>query len=71
MLGRLALAQSDVERCKIRLDWSERMNAKGYAPKSQVTSDHYTLSVNMVSLARQKTAFELFFRYQAPKNLRA
>jgi HlyD family secretion protein len=70
MLGKLALAESDLERAKIRTDWSERMNAKGYAPKSQVASDRYTQSVNMVSLARQKTAYELFFRYQAPKNLR-
>jgi len=70
MQGKLALAESDLERSGIRLAWTKRMNDKGYAPKSQVTSDLYTQSVNRVSLARQKTAFDLFFRYQAPKNLR-
>lgn len=70
MLGKLALAESDLERSGIRLAWTKRMNDKGYAPKSQVASDQYALSVNRVSLARQKTAFDLFFRYQAPKNLR-
>lgn len=67
MKGKLALAQSDMERANIRLAWSKRMADKGYASKSQVASDQYAQSVAAIALARQKTAYEIFFRYQAPK----
>jgi HlyD family secretion protein len=70
MLGKLALAQSDLDRSEIRVSWTKRMYTKGYVPKSQLTSDQYTHSVNLVNLAKQRTAHELFFRFQAPKVLR-
>jgi HlyD family secretion protein len=70
MLGKLALAEADLERANVRLAWTKRMNGKGYAPKSQVATDQYTQSVSLVSLTRQKTAYDLFFRYQAPRALR-
>ena len=69
-LGKLALAQSDVERAAIRLEWTRRMHDKGYAPKAQLTGDQYTHSVNLVNLAKQRTAHEIYFRYQAPKALK-
>jgi len=70
MLGRLALAQSDLDRATIRLNWSKRMFQKGYVPKAQLTSDEYTQSACLVNLARQRTAHEIYFRYEAPKTLR-
>ena len=37
--GKILLARSDLERAIDRLNWSRRMNKKGYIPAAVVTSD--------------------------------
>ena len=37
--GKILLARSDLERAIDRLNWSRRMNEKGYVPAAIVTSD--------------------------------
>jgi HlyD family secretion protein len=68
MEGQLALARSDVERASDRVDWTQRMNDKGYASVSQVTSDKHTLTSVLLTLERQQSAFNLFQRFTAPKD---
>src|SRR5262249_22071769 len=39
MMGRIALADSEVKAASDRLAWSERMATKGYASRAQVAND--------------------------------
>lgn len=66
----LALARSDEMRCKDRLEWAERMLAKGYVPKSQVATEKQNYARALFTVAQETGGRRLFERFTAPKALR-
>jgi len=70
MEGAIALADSDLSRATQRLDWTKRMNDKGYASFAQVMSDKDTVSRTNYGLKRQVAALNLFKRFTEPKTIK-
>lgn len=64
-----ALAESELNRVKDRLDWTLRMSDKGYASKSQVVGERQNYDRALFTLQQQTGARELFERYTAPRRL--
>lgn len=67
----IALAESEEMRTKDRLDWTLRMEEKGYAPKSQVATEKQNYAKALFAVAQEKGALKVFEQYVAPKELRA
>lgn len=67
----IALAESEEMRTKDRLDWTLRMEEKGYAPKSQVATEKQNYAKALFDVAQEKGALKVFEQYVAPKELRA
>jgi len=57
-------------RTKDRLDWTLRMEEKGYAPKSQVATEKQNYAKALFAVAQEKGALKVFEQYVAPKALR-
>jgi len=70
MEGAIALARSDLSRADMRLEWTKRMNDKGYASVAQIASDQDTVSRSEIALKRQLAALELFKRFTEPKTIK-
>ena len=68
--GKIFLARSDLERAIDRLNWSRRMNQKGYIPAAVVTSDKFRMDQTAVALREQESAYEVFKKFTAPKTVR-
>jgi HlyD family secretion protein len=68
--GRIMLARSDLERAVDRLNWSRRMNQKGYVPEAMVKSDQFKRDQLVVALAQQESALAVFKKFTAPKTMR-
>jgi HlyD family secretion protein len=68
--GSLALAESDLERVKDRLNWVRRLKAKGYVPTAQVTNEEFNYARALFALGEQRAAFNLFTRWMAPRSLK-
>jgi len=64
-----ALAESELTRCKDRLDWTLRMSDKGYASKSQVVSEKQNYARALFAMEQQTGARRLFERYTAPRQV--
>jgi HlyD family secretion protein len=64
--GQIALAQADWERAVDRLAWSKRLLAKGYLPKSQVSTEEFNLSRQTLSLKQGRTSLRMFETFSAP-----
>jgi HlyD family secretion protein len=71
MEGAIALADSDLSRATQRLDWTKRMNDKGYASFAQSMSDKDTVSRMDFALKRQVSALNLFKRFTEPKTIKS
>jgi HlyD family secretion protein len=71
MEGAIALADSDLSRATQRLDWTKRMNEKGYASYAQIMSDQDTVSRMNFALKRQVSALDLFKRFTEPKTIKS
>lgn len=71
MEGAIALARSDLSRATERMEWTKRMNNKGYASVAQIASDQDTVARMQIALDRQLTAFDLFTRFTEPKTLKS
>jgi HlyD family secretion protein len=67
MEGNLALARADVSRAAERLDWTTKMNQKGYASIAQIVTDKQTVTTSELALQRQVGSYELFMRFTLPK----
>jgi HlyD family secretion protein len=70
MEGAIALADSDLSRAAQRLDWTKRMNQKGYASYAQIMSDQDMVSRMDFALKRQVSALDLFKRFTEPKTIK-
>jgi len=71
MEGAIALADSDLSRAAQRLDWTKRMNQKGYASDAQIMGDRDTVSRMEYALKRQVSALDLFKRFTEPKTIKS
>src|SRR5262249_14578007 len=67
MEGAIALARSDLSRAQERLEWTKRMNQKGYASVAQIVTDRQALATLDLALKRQLGAYDLFMRFTLPK----
>ncbi len=67
--GQIALSESDMERAKDRLSWSQRMLAKGYLSLGQLKSEELNLAKMEHTLRKNRTSLEMFEKYSAPKQL--
>ena len=65
--GKIVLARSDLERAIDRLNWSRRMNEKGYVPAAVVTSDRFRADQLALALRQQESAYALFKEYSGPR----
>lgn len=70
MEGAIALARSDLSRATEHMEWTKRMNDKGYASVAQVATDQDNVSRTDISLKRQLAALDLFKRFTEPKTLK-
>ena len=68
--GKIFLARSDLERAIDRLNWSRRMNQKGYIPAAIVTSDKFRVDQMELALRQQESAYAVFKKYTGPKTAR-
>jgi HlyD family secretion protein len=68
--GRIALGQSDTERQADRVAWAEGMVAKGYYSEGQLLSERQVLARAQHELQKAEGEFQLFRRFQVPKEIR-
>ena len=68
--GRIALSRSDMQRQADRLAWAEGMSAKGYLADGQLLTERQTLARFQHELQKVEGEFQLFRRYQMPKEVR-
>jgi HlyD family secretion protein len=68
--GNVFLARSDLERANDRLNWSRRMNGKGYVPAASVSSDAFRKDQMAQALAQQEGAFGLFKKYTVARTMK-
>jgi HlyD family secretion protein len=69
MMGRIALAESEMGAASNRLAWSERMAAKGYASRAQVANDRQALLISTHQLRQAQMELDTYRRFNAPKTL--
>ena len=67
--SRIALGRSDAKRQEDRLAWAEAMLAKGYLAQGQLLTERQTLARLRHELKKTEGEFELFRRFQAPKEI--
>ena len=69
--ARIALGRSDTQRQADRLAWAERMAAKGYLAEGQLLSERQTLARLRHELSKAEGEFQLFRRFEVPKEIHA
>jgi HlyD family secretion protein len=68
MEANLRLARSNVTQAGQRLEWTMKMNKKGYASLATVETDKQTFMTNELALQQQEMSYDLFKRFTLPKN---
>src|SRR5262249_36489606 len=68
MDANLSLAKSNVTQAGQRLEWTMKMNKKGYASVAQVETDKQTFMTTELALQQQESTYDLFNRFTLPKN---
>jgi HlyD family secretion protein len=67
--GQIALTESDVKAASDRLDWSERMAAKGYASLRQVANDRAAVLNSTLRFEQAQTQLDIYRRFNSEKTL--
>jgi HlyD family secretion protein len=67
--ARIALGRSDTQRQADRLEWAERMAAKGYLAEGQLLSERQTLARLRHELKKNEGQFQFFLRFEVPKEI--
>ncbi len=67
--GRIALGRADRQKMRDHLDWTERMVAKGYASRAQLSSERQALAQAEHDLRKTEGEFNLFRRFQVQKEI--
>jgi HlyD family secretion protein len=63
----ISLAREEVSRARNKLQWTERLQQKGYVTGEELEADRLSLSRHQVELERAQTARDLFIRYDFAK----
>lgn len=65
----IQLANEEKTRAQVKLDWSKRLEAKGYASKDDLDVDRLAFERRKVELERAETALTQYERYDFPKEV--
>lgn len=68
MEANLSLAKSNRTQAEQRLEWTRKMNKKGYASIAQIKTDEQTFLSSELALRQQETSYDLFKQFTRPKN---
>jgi HlyD family secretion protein len=66
----LSTAEAEIERCKARAAWLERMKGKGYASVAQISTADVSLQKAELDARTALTNLENFRRFGAPKQIK-
>lgn len=66
----IALARSDQERTRDRMEWARRMMQKGYVAAAQLSNEELNNARALFTLGQEKAAYELFLRWTAPRTVK-
>jgi HlyD family secretion protein len=69
-LGQIALLRSDLQRAADHLNWSIRMQAKGYISAAQIATERTTLQRCKLNLELAEMSLENYRRFSFPKQTR-
>jgi multidrug resistance efflux pump len=69
--SRITLIAEDLERAKDRQSWTQVLQQKGYATKSEMQADSLSVKQKEVSLAQAREARNLLMKYDYPKKRRS
>jgi HlyD family secretion protein len=67
MEASITLAKSNLTQASERLEWTKRMNQKGYASVAQLVTDKQNVLTLGLTLQRQVASYDLFQRFTLPK----
>ena len=67
MKANIALAESALNQAEERLEWTKKMNNKGYASVAQIQTDKQTVMTSEMSVQRLRASYDLFERFTLPK----
>ena len=67
MNASIYLARTSLNQAQEGLEWTKRMNEKGYASVAQMVTDKQTVMTSDLALQRQVASFDLFERFTLPK----
>jgi HlyD family secretion protein len=67
MKANITMAESALNQAEQRLDWTKKMNSKGYASVAQMETDKQTVMTSAMSLQRLRASYGLFERFTLPK----
>ena len=66
--GKILLARSELERAVDRLNWSRRMNQKGYMPAAVVTSDQFRKDQMALALTATRVRLRIVQEIHGPED---
>jgi HlyD family secretion protein len=67
MKANITLAESSLNQAQERLEWTKKMNNKGYASIAQMETDKQTVMTSDLALQRLRASYDLFERFTLPK----
>ncbi len=67
MKANIAFAESALNQAGERLEWTKKMNSKGYASIAQIQTDKQTVMTSEIAVQRLRASYDLFERFTLPK----
>lgn len=67
MEASITLARSNLSQARDRLEWTKKMNSKGYSSVAQMETDKQTVMTSQVALDNLLGQYDLFRRFTLPK----
>ncbi len=67
MEANITMARSTLTQAQERLEWTKKMNNKGYSSVAQMVSDKQTVMTADLALKQQLSSYELFQKFTLPK----
>jgi HlyD family secretion protein len=67
---RITIAQEELERAKDRLNWTQVLEKKGYATKTELEADVLALKRKEIECAQTQEELRLMLKYDYPKRVR-
>ncbi len=65
----IELAREELSRARDRLEWTEKLEASGYATRSELEADRLAMQRRQVEIEQAEMAYDLFVRYDFPKEI--